>query len=268
MESAKSAGVGAATEVRAVTPHLPIRERVTLLGALAAITTLAWLYLVRMPMAPADLGPLGARLLSVLPPRLADVWLTFIMWAVMMVAMMLPSAAPMILTFAAISRRRAYTSAGSTWVFASAYLVIWTVFSAAATGGQFALEDASMLYGPSRTTSVIGAALLLLAGVYQLTPFKNLCLAHCRSPLGFFMTEWRDGRAGAFTMGVKHGAYCVGCCWTLMGLLFVFGAMNLLWVAVLGVLVLLEKMAPFGRAIARVSGVAMLAGAIALAAYS
>ena len=244
-----------------------MRERVTLLSALAVITGLSWLYLIRMPMAPADLGALGARLLSVLPPRLADVWLLFMMWMVMMAAMMLPSATPMILAYAAISRGRVHSLA-ATWLFAVAYLVIWTVFSAAATAGQLALENASLLYGPSRTTSIVGAALLVFAGMYQLTPLKNACLAHCRSPLGFFMTKWRDGRTGAFNMGVKHGTYCVGCCGMLMGLLFVFGVMNLLWVAALSVLVLLEKIAPFGRAIARVSGVAMLAGAIALMVYS
>ena len=244
-----------------------MRERVTLLSALAVITGLSWLYLIRMPMAPADLGALGARLLSVLPPRLADVWLLFMMWMVMMAAMMLPSATPMILAYAAISRGRVHSLA-ATWLFAVAYLVIWTVFSAAATAGQLALENASLLYGPSRTTSIVGAALLVFAGMYQLTPLKNACLARCRSPLGFFMSEWRDGRTGGFTMGVKHGAYCVGCCGMLMGLLFVFGVMNLLWVAALSVLVLLEKIAPFGRAIARVSGVAMLAGAIALMVYS
>jgi len=259
--------VSAVADTIAVTPRLPMRERVTLLSALAVITGLSWLYLIRMPMAPADLGALGARLLSVLPPRLADVWLLFMMWMVMMAAMMLPSATPMILAYAAISRGRVHSLA-ATWLFAVAYLVIWTVFSAAATAGQLALENASLLYGPSRTTSIVGAALLVFAGMYQLTPLKNACLAHCRSPLGFFMTKWRDGRTGGFTMGVKHGAYCVGCCGMLMGLLFVFGVMNLLWVAALSVLVLLEKIAPFGRAIARVSGVAMLAGAIALMVYS
>jgi predicted metal-binding membrane protein len=110
--------------------------------------------------------------------------------------------------------------------------------------------------------------LLVLAGIYQLTPLKNACLAQCRSPLGFFMTEWRNGAAGAFAMGLKHGAYCVGCCWMLMALLFVFGVMNLLWVAALSALVLLEKIAPFGRIVARASGLIMLAGAAALVAYS
>jgi len=247
------------------TPQLPLRERLTLLAALAVITALAWLYLVKMPMVPADLGAVGARLLSALPPTLAGVWLTFMLWAVMMVAMMLPSASPMILTYAAIARRHQGNSAYAAWIFAGAYLVIWTLFSAAATASQLLLEDASLLYGASRATSVAGVVLLMLAGVYQLTPLKNLCLAHCRSPLGFFMTQWRDGMTGAFTMGIKHGLHCLGCCWMLMGLLFVFGAMNLIWVAALSFLVILEKLMPFGHAIARVSGVAMIAGAIVLA---
>jgi predicted metal-binding membrane protein len=255
-------GSPALAESGAVAPRLPRRERLTLLAALAAITALSWLYLIRMPMVPADLGAVGARLLLVLPPRLTDVWLTFMMWAVMMVAMMLPSASPMILTYTAIARRHPDSLAYAPWIFAGAYFIIWTLFSVAATAGQLVLEDASLLYGTSRAISAFRAAILILAGVYQLTPFKNACLAHCRSPLGFFMTEWRDGISGAFTMGIKHGAHCLGCCWMLMGLLFVFGVMNLLWVAALSVLVLLEKLAPFGHTIARVSGVAMLVGAI------
>jgi predicted metal-binding membrane protein len=189
------------------------------------------------------------------------------MWSVMMVAMMLPSASPMFLSYAAIARRNKDSSEYARWIFAGAYLIIWTLFSAAATGGQLLLQNCSLVDAASRATSVAGAGLLILAGLYQLTPLKNSCLAHCRSPLGFFATEWRDGVTGAFIMGIKHGANCLGCCWMLMGLLFVFGAMNLIWVAALSALVLLEKVAPFGHAIARVSGVAMLASAIALAVH-
>jgi len=257
----------ASVETVPVAPRLLQRERLTLLAALAAISILSWLYLVRMPMVPADLGAFGAHLLSALPPRVADAWLTFMMWAVMMVAMMLPSASPMILTYAAIDRRHPATPEYAPWIFAGSYVVVWTLFSAAATAGQLLLENSSILDGASRATSLAGAALLILAGVYQLTPLKNQCLAHCRSPLGFFMSEWRDGTTGAVTMGLKHGAQCLGCCWMLMGLLFVFGAMNLIWVAALSVLVLLEKLAPFGHTIARVSGVVMLAGALALAVH-
>jgi predicted metal-binding membrane protein len=257
----------ALAESSAAAPRLPLAERLTLLAALAAVSALSWLYLIRMPMQPADLGTVGARLLSVLPPRFADLWLTFMMWSVMMVAMMLPSASPMILTYAAIARRQPRTPRYTSWIFAGSYAVVWTLFSAAATGGQLLLEKSSLVDGASRATSVAGAVLLILAGVYQLTPIKDRCLAHCRSPLGFFITEWRDGVSGAFTMGIKHGANCLGCCWMLMGLLFVFGAMNLIWVAALSILVLLEKLAPFGHTIARAGGVAMLAGAIALVIY-
>jgi predicted metal-binding membrane protein len=257
----------AVSEGVAVTRRLSQRDRVTLLSALAAISALSWLYLIRMPMAPADLGTVGARLLSVLPPKLADIWLIFMMWAVMMVAMMLPSASPMILTYAAIARGRPLTPAYATWIFAGAYVVIWVLFSAVATAGQVLLENGALLDGPARATWLAGAFLLLLAGVYQLTPLKNTCLAHCRSPLGFFMSYWRDGIVGALTMGLKHGANCLGCCWMLMGLLFVFGAMNLIWVAVLSALVLVEKVAPFGEAVARLSGFAMLASAIALVVH-
>ncbi|HKV55334.1 MAG TPA: DUF2182 domain-containing protein [Candidatus Binataceae bacterium] len=241
------------------------RDRLTIGTALAAISALAWLYLVRMPMAPADFGSPAAHLLAALPPRWADAWIIFMMWAVMMVAMMLPSASPMVLSYARIARGRADTPGYAIWLFAGGYLLVWTVFSAFATAGQLALDKASLLYGPTRATPIIGAILLALAGIYQLTPLKNACLGHCRSPIGFFMTEWRGGASGALTMGIKHGSFCLGCCWILMGLLFVFGVMNLLWVAVLSGLVLIEKVAPFGRAIARVSGVLMITGAVALA---
>jgi predicted metal-binding membrane protein len=254
-------------EGRHAAPRLPLQERVILVAALGAITALSWLYLVWMPMAPADVGVLAGRLLAVLPPRLAAGLLTFMMWAVMMVAMMLPSASPMVLTYGRIVRGRSDTPAYALWIFAGAYFVIWTAFSAAATGGQLVLEQASLLRGAAQATPLIGALLLLLAGIYQLTPLKSVCLVRCRSPLGFFMTEWRSGASGALTMGIKHGVYCVGCCWTLMGLLFVFGVMNLLWVAALSGLVLLEKLAPSGGLIARASGILMLAGAIALAAH-
>jgi len=250
-----------------IASRLPWRERLTLLAAIAAITALSWLYLIRMPMMPADLGAAGSRLLSMLPPKFADLWLTFMMWAVMMVAMMLPSASPMILTYAAMRRRQPDGSAFAPWIFAAAYFVIWTLFSVVATVGQFLFDKASLISAASRATWIFAMVLLALAGLYQLTPLKNSCLAHCRSPLGFFMTEWRDGASGAFTMGIKHGVQCLGCCGMLMGLLFVFGVMNLIWIAALSVLVLLEKLSPFGHRIAHISGAAMLAGAILLAVY-
>jgi predicted metal-binding membrane protein len=240
-------------------PALPLTDRIAIWGGLAGITAIAWLYLVRMPMTPAGLGGFGARILSAVPPRMANLWLNFMMWAVMMVAMMVPSASPMVLMYARIARSRKDVRAHGVWLFAVGYIVVWTIFSAAATAGQFALQRATLLTGGLTATPLIGGIILAAAGIYQLTPLKDACLGHCRSPMGFFMTEWRDGAAGAFRMGLKHGAYCAGCCWMLMALLFVMGVMNLLWVAAISMLVLIEKATPFGRAIARASGVAMIA---------
>jgi predicted metal-binding membrane protein len=247
--------------------QLPLNERLTMLAGIAAISLLAWLYLLWMPMRPSDLGALPSHLLLRLPPGFASVLITFMMWAVMMVAMMLPGASQMILTYARIARSRAETPSLASWIFAGGYLVVWTAFSAAATAGQLILQQSSLLDGASRSTPIFGALLLTLAGLYQLTPLKNACLSHCRSPLGFFISEWQDGRSGALAMGLKHGAYCLGCCWFLMALLFVFGAMNLLWVAALSGLVLVEKIAPWNQMVARASGMLMLAGALALTIY-
>jgi len=245
-------------------PTLPLGDRIAIWGGLSAITALAWLYLVRMPMTPAGLGGLGAHILSAVPPQMANLWLNFMMWAVMMVAMMVPSASPMVLMYARIARGRKDGRAHEVWLFAGAYVVVWTIFSAAATAGQFALVHAALITGGLTATPLMGGIILAAAGIYQLTPLKDACLGHCRSPMGFFMTEWRDGAAGAFRMGFKHGAYCAGCCWMLMALLFVMGVMNLLWVAAISVLVLIEKVTPWGRAIARASGAAMIVAGVAM----
>jgi predicted metal-binding membrane protein len=239
-------------------PSLPLGDRVTLWGALAAITILSWIYLIRMPMTPGDLPAIAARWLSVLPQEDADLWLVFMMWTVMMVAMMLPSASPMIAMYARIAGDRKDSSHLAVWFFASAYLVVWTLFSVAATIAQWALQRATLLRGDLTAPPLIGAAILVIAGVFQLTPLKDACLSNCRSPLGFFMTEWRGGNGGAFRMGLKHGAFCVGCCWALMALLFVMGVMNLAWVAALTAFVLIEKATPYGRFVARSSGIAMV----------
>ena len=234
---------------------------------LLALTGLAWLYLVHMPMTPQDLGGFGARMLSVLPPRLADCWLTFMMWAVMMVAMMLPSAGPMVLTYTRVAHAHGRRPALRIWLFASGYIAIWTLFSALATAIQFALLHWSLISNALVTTPSISAAILALAGIYQLTPLKQMCLGRCQSPIGFLMTHWRDGAIGAFRMGLAHGAFCVGCCWMLMALLFVTGVMNLAWVAAISAFVLLEKITSWGHAIAKVSGIALVGWAIAIALH-
>jgi predicted metal-binding membrane protein len=240
------------------------RDRAILWTSLAAITLIAWLYLLRMPMSAADFGGSAQRALMTMPPTLVEGGLAFMMWAVMMVAMMLPSAAPMIETYATMVRDRAAPPWSRVGLFTAGYLIVWTLFSALATIGQMLLQEVGIVTNAMTTVPLISAGLLIVAGIYQVTPLKDLCLTGCRSPIGFFMTEWRDGRSGALRMGVRHGVLCLGCCWLLMLLLFVFGVMNLLWVATLSIFVVLEKLLPAGRLIARGSGVAMIAGGIAL----
>jgi predicted metal-binding membrane protein len=176
---------------------------------------------------------------------------------------MAPSAAPMLLAFAAVNRRRRERQAPyvPTAVFLLGYVIVWTGFSVVATAVQFLLQAAALLSPALVSTSpVFGAGLLITAGVFQWTPLKNRCLTQCHSPLHFIMVAWREGSRGAFAMGLRHGIYCLGCCWAVMALLFVAGVMNLLWVATLSVFVLLEKLAP--RYISRGGGALMiLAGA-------
>ncbi|MDX1575204.1 MAG: DUF2182 domain-containing protein [Kiloniellales bacterium] len=188
--------------------------------------------------------------------------LMFFMWWIMMVAMMLPSAAPMILLFAAVNRKQRekgspYVPAG---IFAFGYLAAWGVFSLLATTAQWGLEKTQLLSSMMVGTSVVlGALLLIAAGVWQLTPLKHACLKHCRSPLHFLSHHWHKGRMGAFRMGVEHGAFCLGCCWFLMALLFYGGVMNLYWIVGLALFVLLEKVLPGGHRIGSVAGVGLLA---------
>jgi predicted metal-binding membrane protein len=238
---------------------LSIGDRIVLWGGLAALTALAWLYLIRMPMSPHDLGALGARMLSALPSRWADWPLTFLMWAVMMVAMMVPSASSMVMAYARIASARGARPALRVWSFVAGYIAMWTLFSVIATASQIGLQQLAL------ATPLVGAIILATAGIYQFTPFKRACLGRCQSSIGFLMTHWRDGARGAFRMGLQHGAFCVGCCWMLMALLFVVGVMNLAWVAALSAFVLLEKATRWGNAIAKVSGVALIVGAIAIA---
>jgi predicted metal-binding membrane protein len=192
-------------------------------------------------------------------------WLAvFIMWAVMMAAMMLPTAMPMVSVFGNLNRRR--SEAGRTVAFVTGYLALWTAFAAAATAAQWALQAKGLLSPMIVSMSpALSAALLMIAGVFQFTPLKQACLRTCRSPLGFLLTDWRDGISGAARMGVRHGVYCLGCCWALMALLFVGGVMNLLWIAALTLLVAMEKLAPKGELLAKALGALMIgAGAAQL----
>ena len=191
----------------------------------------------------------------------------FVMWAVMMVAMMVPSAVPMVLAFASMNRRQRQDKgfSGRTAIFVAGYIVIWSAFALGATFTQWGLHEVKLLSPMmASTNTVLGSALLIGAGVYQLSAFKAASLGQCRSTVGFLMNEWREGPKGALSMGLLHGAYCLGCCWTLMVLLFVLGVMNLLWIAVLSGFVLVEKIAPSGRWLSRVSGLLLVIWGIAL----
>ncbi len=191
------------------------------------------------------------------------------MWVVMMVAMMVPTAAPITLMYAAVARKAAaqHNPVAPTFVFVTGYITMWAIFSLVATVAQHALDQAALLSPMMASNSrVFGAALLVAAGAYQFTPLKNACLTNCRAPAHFLSRYWHTGNFGAFRMGLRLGAYCVGCCWILMGLLFIGGVMNLLWIAAIAIFVLLEKTVPFGVASGRVAGVVMIVvGALTLA---
>jgi predicted metal-binding membrane protein len=235
--------------------------QLVVLAGIAALAGLTWLDLWRRASEMAMHEAMGMAMPSQAPWDLGDLGATAVMWGVMMVAMMLPSATPLLVLFTRSQRPRVGPAEGSirTGLLAAGYLVVWLGWSGIAAGLQWTLH-ASLLLSPraALTSALAGGALLLLAGLYQVTPWKHACLTRCQSPLGFMLAHWRDGRAGALRMGAAHGAYCVGCCWTLMVLLFVGGVMNLIWIAALAVLVLLEKVVP-GRWVSYASGAALAA---------
>ena len=245
------------------------RDRTIVLAGVAGLSALAWAYLLAL----AWRMPHREMAMAMAMPHMqaweaTEVLLTWVMWAVMMVAMMTPSAAPMILMFATVNRRHRGQQGPlvPTSVFSLGYLLVWGGFSVVATLAQWGLHTAALLSPMMVSTSpMLGGLLLLAAGIFQWTPLKSTCLTQCRSPLGFLMTEWREGASGALLMGLRHGRYCVGCCWVLMALLFVAGVMNLLWVAAMAAFVLVEKVLPRGELVGRVmGGMLMLAGLVLL----
>jgi predicted metal-binding membrane protein len=184
-----------------------------------------------------------------------------LMWAVMMIGMMLPTAIPMTLIYAAVVRKaRAQDNPlPPTFVFVASYVAVWIGFSFAATASQWGLERAALLSPMMASKSaVLGGVILLAAGVYQLTPLKRACLENCRAPAYFFSKHWRGGSTGAVRLGLRYGVYCLGCCWVLMALLFVGGVMNLVWIAGIAAFVLVEKTVPHGQIVGRFAGAAML----------
>ena len=200
-------------------------------------------------------------MMALKPWTALDAIFMFLMWATMMVGMMTPSATPMILLYAMALRKRAKADNPlvPTAAFFAGYVAVWVAFSVAATGAQWGLERAALLSPVMTSSSAIFAGLvLILAGVYQWTPYKNACLSRCREPVWFLSRMWRDGTGGAFQMGLVHGGFCLGCCWVLMALLFVGGVMNLVCVAAITVFVMVEKAAPFGRGIGQAAALALV----------
>ena len=235
------------------------RDRAIVISGVVAVVAIAWGYTIYVAQSNADMGTsMGMAMGNVRPLSGADFSLMFVMWAVMMVAMMVPSAAPMVLLFATVNRRRREQSRPfvATSVFLSGYLVIWAGFALVATLGNWGLHQASLLSSMmgGSSSGYLGGGLLLLAGLFQWSQLKYVCLTHCRSPLSFLMSDWREGTGGAFKMGLQHGKYCLGCCWVLMALLFVLGVMNLVWIAALAAFVLAEKVIPGGRKVSTVTG--------------
>jgi predicted metal-binding membrane protein len=253
------------------------RDRVLVVAGLVAVIAMAWIWILLgagTGMSAMDMA-FGSGMSGMTGMMVPAAWtlgyagLMFVMWWLMMAAMMLPSAAPILLLFARVNRNqkaggRPFVPAG---IFAAGYLVAWGGFSILATALQWELEQLGLLSPMMVTTSYwLGGGMLLSAGVWQLTPLKAICLRHCRSPMGFLVGSWRPGRLGAFRMGLEHGSYCLGCCWFLMGLLFFGGVMNLYWIAGLAGFVLLEKTTPMGSWIGRVAGVGFAAWGVLLLA--
>lgn len=246
------------------------RDCTVVIAGLVAVTLVAWAYLLYLALGMRNMGAMDMAHDMAMPQMQSwgsvELLLLFAMWAVMMVAMMVPSVAPLILMFARAKRQKGGSRViGLAGILLLGYLLAWVGFSVLATLAQWMLHSAGLLSPMAVTTSpIFGGLLLMAAGVFQFTPLKRACLVRCRSPLSFLMSEWRNGQWGTLVMGLKHGAYCVGCCWMLMSLLFVAGVMNLLWVATIAGFVLVEKLALRANLIGGIAGVALIVAGIAL----
>ena len=240
---------------------LHARERLLNWLALMSLAILAWGYLIMHGM-HAQM-PMNGEMASTGDDGMSFLVTATVMWSVMMVAMMLPSAGPMILTYLRVNQRHERVGGAvlDTWIFVAGYLAVWLAFALVAAVMQWALHQSALLSSSmGHVNALLGGALLIIAGVFQFSDLKQACLSKCRSPLSFLMTEWREGKTGALIMGIRHGAYCTGCCWALMLLMFVGGVMSLFWMAGLALYFLAEKLLPHAERISRISGV-LLAGA-------
>ena len=236
------------------------QDRAIVLTGLLVISALSWAYMVYLAQNMSDMMiPVNQSW------RFGDIVFQYVMWTVMMVAMMVPTAAPMILLITRVQRERNERSRPyvSTALFMTGYVLVWSGFAAIATLGQWSLHSGALLSPMMQSTnSFLGGTLLVGAGLFQFSPLKRMCLTQCRSPLGFILTEWREGIWGSLRMGFKHGYFCVGCCWMLMTLLFVSGVMSLLWMALIAGFVLLEKALQGDKWVSRISGCTLITLAV------
>lgn len=246
------------------------KDRFIIVSGLFVLCVLAWLYIIYLyrQMVVMDMNALFFAMPMTPEWTATDFLLLFLMWLVMMIAMMTPSVTPLILIFAMVNRQRKQqrTPFVSTGYLLSGYFLVWAAFSLMATILQWLLQHISLLNPEMETTSkILGAIILMAAGVFQFTPLKQKCLSYCRTPIDFIHRNWKEGKPGALRMGIENGMYCLGCCWILMILLFVSGIMNILWIAIIALFVLIEKVLPQIKWISFVAGAALIIyGAIVL----
>jgi len=236
------------------------RNNLLIFIALVLLSGLAWAMTVYRA-GGMGWGMFTCSMTMGMPFSIGNALLYVMLWGVMMVAMMFPAMTPIVEIVQAVSRRRQEQSLPFTpaWVFVAGYLTVWTLTGGVGYAADLAIQSLPAQFPALRTYgTAIGGMTLIVAGIYQLTPLKYLCLSQCRSPLGFLLSSWRDGRWGAFRMGVDHGLYCFGCCWSLMTVLFVVGSMNLVWMGILSAVIFVEKVVPQGIVIGKLTGVALV----------
>ena len=237
------------------------REYRMILAVLIVLSGAAWVATVRQ-MGGMGFGWVTGSMTMGRPFSVVNALVYVSLWGVMMVAMMFPAAAPVAGTFAGLTRQKTGRprKIAPVWIFVSGYAILWTLTGSVGYAADLGVQSLPGRFPILRTYAAqIGGGLLIVAGAYQLTPLKNRCLDHCRSPFGFLMASWRDGYTGAFRMGVIHGGYCLACCWSLMMVMFVMGSMNLVWMGLLAIVIFLEKSLPFGIRFGRGVGVGLIA---------
>lgn len=239
------------------------KDRLILIIALILLCAISWYYIIYLynQMYPMNMDAFLFAMPMSPEWTLVDFALLFLMWFVMMIAMMIPSVAPLILIFSMVNRKSKQTAnpfVPSHYLLAG-YLIIWAIFSLLATVLQWLFQNLNWL-NPDMvvTNKTVGGIILILAGVFQFTPLKRQCLKYCQTPVSFIHTHWKEGRAGALQMGIKNGMYCLGCCWVLMLLLFVSGIMNLLWIVLISLFVLIEKLFPRFKLVSWLAGAALI----------